>query len=120
MNKYTIGSQSIEPNTEPSPSPYDHDVMQNLTAAERVKVGHEYMKRPYVVEYAYPSSDRANEYGMGKAGCWFVSKFAGVGQARVKVSRQGYASRSEAEAVCDAYAGIDEEVSEVKGKGEVK
>lgn len=63
----------------------------------------ELLNTAYIVEYAYPSSTHAVTYGMGRTGCYYVSAFAGVDQARVPVSSHGYATREEAEGFADIY-----------------
>jgi len=67
------------------------------TTQERVIELTAMLNRPFLAEYAYPTSDTARTYGKSRTGCWFVSGRNGI-KPRFLASSHGYDTQEEAAA----------------------
>jgi hypothetical protein len=64
----------------------------------------ELLNTEFIAEYAYATSDTATTYGMGRTGCWYVSRKNG-NKPRTNASSHGYATKEEAQAYADIMNG---------------
>ncbi len=64
------------------------------------------LRKPYLVEYAYATSDTARVLGHWRTGCWFVSGLVDgdINKPRRVVSSHGYTSKEEAQGFADIYS----------------
>jgi len=59
------------------------------------------LHKPFLVEYAYPTSDHARTLGHYRTGCYYVSRLVDINKPRLLATSHGYATREEAQAYCD-------------------
>ena len=75
--------------------------MKNEMTATKIEELVALMHKPFIVEYAYASSDHAQTLGHSRTGCYFVSRLVEFNKPRVLASSHGYATKEEAQAVAD-------------------
>ncbi len=59
------------------------------------------LHKPFIVEYAYATSDHARTLGHYHGGCFYVSRLVDINKPRIIASSHGYATREEAQAFAD-------------------
>lgn len=74
--------------------------MNEQTTQERIIKLTALLAKPFIVEYAYPSSTTAGVYGKSRTGCYYVSGKDGT-KPRYRASSHGYDTLEEAQAVAD-------------------
>ncbi len=72
-----------------------------MTTQERLKELVELLNQPFIVEYAYPTSDHARTLGHYRTGCYYVSRFVDINTPRMLATSHGYTTREEAQAYAD-------------------
>jgi len=82
------------------------EAQRTKTPAEQVRFLSELLAQPYIVEYAYATSETASIYGMSRTGCYFVSGKDG-NKPRYRASSHGYKTPEEAQAVADVLSNTE-------------